>query len=128
MPDSSGIPGATSRDVGAAGSGRPTTHDIATRMLAFSKARLQAFQAYDIVINDIAWELLLGLFVAQERGQRIGIYQLCSDIPVHRRVSIRWLRALRASGLVEYDDLDGSTAQARLTRSADSALRHLIER
>lgn len=114
--------------LGAAGSGRPTAHDIAMRMLMFSKARLKAFAMHDVPINDAAWELLLGLFVAQERGQRLSLHKLCADVPLPAAVSLRWLRALQAAGMIQYDDRsEGMAAQARLTPVAEGVLRGLIE-
>jgi hypothetical protein len=113
--------------VGASGSGRPTAHDTATRMLAFSRARAQAFASHGMLINEVAWELLLGLFVAQERGRRLTVQRLCGDVALPAAVAVRWVRALRAHGLVGYDDQDGQAAGVRLTPAAETALRALID-
>lgn len=113
--------------VGASGSGRPTAHDTAMRMLAFSKARLQAFAPHDMMINDVAWDLLLGLFVAHERGRRLTVQGLCGEVPLPDAVAVRWVRALRANGLVGYDDQDGPAAPVRLTPAAETVLRGLID-
>jgi hypothetical protein len=112
--------------LGASGSGRPTAHDTATRMLAFSKARLQAFAPHGMVINDVAWELLLSLFIAQERGRRLTVPGLCGEVPLSGAVVLRWVRALRAGGLIAYDEQDG-TAAVRLTPAAETVLRRLID-
>ena len=117
-----------SASLGAAGSGRPTAHDIATRMLAFSKARLGAFAPYGMVINDVAWDVLLILFVAQERGQRLSLRQACQDIALPFAVTLRWVRALHDSGLVAYDEQgEGMAAPVRLTPAAEGAMRGLLE-
>lgn len=114
--------------LGASGAGRPTAHDRATRMLAFSQARIAAFAPFDLAITDIAWELLLALFVGQERGHRLSLRALCDTLDLPRTVSVRWLRALEAAGLLAYDDrVDGLSALVRLTPAAESALRGLIE-
>ena len=114
---------------GASGTGRPTPHDVAVKMLAFSAARIAAFAAFDLAINDIAWELLLALFVAQERGVALSVYGLCDTIDQPKGVSVRWLRALRACRLVDYGDDTGRSATAvRLTPAAADALRGLIAR
>ncbi|MEN2787074.1 hypothetical protein ACFOKI_07855 [Sphingomonas qilianensis] len=115
--------------IGAAGSGRPTAHDTATRMLAFNTARLAAFAPHGLIVSDAAWDVLLALFVAQERGLRLTIATLCDELPMPRASTLRWVRALHASGLLQEDDRSaGLTAAARLTPAADAALRGLIER
>lgn len=114
--------------LGASGAGRPTAHDIAARLLAFSRLRRKVFQPYGMAVNDIAWQLLLALFVAQERGTRVNIYRLCEDVPVPKGISVRWLRALRASGMIDYDDeTHGLSAPVRLTPAAEDSLRDLID-
>lgn len=114
--------------LGAAGAGRPIAHDVAMRMLAFAQARIRAFAPFDLVINDVAWELLLALFVAQERGRRLSIAALCDTLDPPPTVSFRWLRALATAGLVDYDDnVEGQSSLVRLTPAADQALRGLIE-
>lgn len=113
--------------LGAAGSGRPTAHDIATRMLAFNTARDAAFAPYGMVVNDIAWELMLRMFVAQERGVRLTVQQLCGDVATPRGVSLRWARALQANGLLDYDERAGLSAQVRLPVVAAQVLRQLLE-
>ncbi|MEG3088386.1 hypothetical protein [Sphingomonas sp. PB4P5] len=115
------------RFIGAAGSGRPTAHDIATRMLAFSQTRLAAFAAYDMVVNDVAWDLLLSLFIAHERGRRVTVQKLCDAVPLPGAVTLRWVLALRTSGLLRYNDQEGMAAQVRLTPAADGVVRGLIE-
>ena len=114
-------------ETGTTDGGRPTAYDTASRMLAFSNARLLAFERFGLVVNDIAWEVLLTLFVAQERGRRLSLHRLCDDISVPMAVAVRWARALRAHRLVDYEGMDGMVAQVRLTPAADAALRELIE-
>ena len=114
--------------IGTSGSGRPTAQEIASRLLAFSRIRERVFKPYGLAVNDIAWQLLLVLFVAQERGSRVNVYRLCEDVPVPKGVSVRWLRALRTSGMIDYDDMSfGSSAPVRLTPAAEDSLRDLIE-
>ena len=95
-------------------------------MLAFAKARAVAFAAHDLPINDIAWEVLLGLFVAQEHGRRLTLQKLCDEMRAPTSATLRWVRALRASGLVHYDDQIGIIAPARLTPAGEGTLRGLI--
>jgi phosphatidylserine/phosphatidylglycerophosphate/cardiolipin synthase-like enzyme len=110
------------------GNSRPTAQDIASRLLAFSQIRRKVFEPYGMTVNDIAWQLLLALFVAQERRRRVDIYRLCDDVPVPKTVSVRWLRALRSSGMIDYDDRSaGLSALVRLTPAAEDSLRDLIE-
>lgn len=114
--------------IGASGSGPPTAHDNASRLLAFSHIRSRVFEPYGLAVNDIAWQLLLALFIAQERGLRVTIYRLCDDVPVPKSVSVRWLRALRGSGMIDYDDATfGLSASVRLTPAAEDSLRDLID-
>ena len=112
----------------ASGTGPPTGLDVAARMLAFAQARSAAFAPFDLIVNDIAWELLLASFVAQERGQPVSIAALCDTLDLPRMVPVRWLRALGAAGLIDYsDEKDGQSALVQLTPAADQVLRQLIE-
>ncbi len=107
---------------------RPTAHDIAARLIAFGEVRTKVFEPFGMPVNDIAWQLLLRCFVAQERGLRTSIYRLCDEMPVPKSVSVRWLRALRGSGMVEYDeDASGLSATIRLTTNAEGSLRDLLD-
>lgn len=118
MPDEIGVP-----DVD-----RPTAHDIAARLLAFSEVRLKVFEPYGMTVNDIAWQLLLRCFVAQERGVHTTIYRLCDELSVPKSASVRWLRALRSCGMVDYhDEAIGLSATVRLTPAAEHSLRDLME-
>lgn len=114
--------------IGVRGSARRPLHDIAFRLLAFSRLRARVFEPYGMAVNDIAWQLLLALFVAQERGARTNLYRLCEDVAVPKGVSVRWLRALRSSGMIDYDDaLHGLSAPVRLTPAAEDSLRDLLD-
>lgn len=113
---------------GAADTDRPTAHDIAARLIAFGEVRTRVFEPFAMPVNDIAWQLLLRCFVAQERGLRTSIYRLCDDMSVPKSVSVRWLRALRGCGMVEYDEEAGAlSAAVRLSTKAESVLRDLLD-
>ena len=113
---------------GSADVERPTAHDIAARLIAFSEVRTKVFEPFAMPVNDIAWQLLLRCFVAQERGLRTSVYRLCDEMSVPKSVSVRWLRALRGCGMVEYDEDSGElSAAVRLTTRAEDVLRDLLD-
>ena len=112
----------------AAGRDRPSAEDIALRLLAFSRLRLKVFEPYGMTVNDIAWQLLLTCFVAQQHDRALSIYKVCDEVPVPKSVSVRWLRALRACGMIEYDESKlGLSAPVRLTPPAVHSLRDLMD-
>jgi hypothetical protein len=97
---------------------------LAYRMLA---ARHQRDHFFDpLVFGNPAWEMLLTLFVAGERGRPVLDASLSTGVP--QSVALRWLTYLqREKMLVEVEDPDhGPETLIRLTDKSRAAIRSYL--
>lgn len=61
----------------------------------------------DFHLADPVWDMLLDLYVARARGQRVSILDLAIAAGVPRSTGVRWVNNLVAAGQLErHDDAD----------------------
>ncbi|MDE2596772.1 MAG: MarR family transcriptional regulator [Sphingomonadales bacterium] len=122
--------GVISREIAAgAGSetGRPEAREtilqVAERLYAERRRRGKHFR--ETLFCDPAWDILLDLFIATERGRDISVTSACLAAGVPSTTGLRWLHILEDEGLVisEPDAHDGRRRFIRLTRDAMARMR-----
>ncbi|MET0251537.1 MAG: MarR family winged helix-turn-helix transcriptional regulator [Novosphingobium sp.] len=92
------------------------------RLLAFAtaiakarKARAELFGAE--MFSDPAWDILLGLFIAELRGTPPSTTSLCSNASIPHSTGLRWIAQLQKKGLIApaKGDRDGRIQRRSLT-------------
>lgn len=78
---------------------------------------------------DPAWDILLDLFVAEQRGVRISVTSACIASMVPTSTALRWIGLLQRSGLIvrERDRSDRRVAHVRLTPEGRQGLARWAE-
>jgi len=96
---------------------------IAERLHLARRRRGRHFR--DKLFCDPAWDILLDLFIAAERGRDISVTSACLAAGVPSTTGLRWLQMLEDEGLVisEPDAHDGRRRFIRLTREATARMR-----
>jgi len=77
------------------------------------------------LFGEPAWDILLDLFIAAERGLDISVTSACIAADVPSTTGLRWLHILEGEGLVksEADTQDGRRRFIRLTPDAHTRMR-----
>lgn len=112
---------------GYAVSDTSTYLDRATKLLDQRRIRLEAFgQAADL-FGDAAWDIMLGLFIAHERGEAMPATLAAAQLP--GSPGRRWLMALEQRGLTRgwIDHHDG-TRKVGLTPEAMTMMLQYLDR
>jgi DNA-binding MarR family transcriptional regulator len=83
------------------------------------RRRIEAF-GDDTLFGEPAWDILLDLFVAGERGKRVAVTSACIGSGVPSTTALRWLNVLELRGMVEREDdnHDARRSFVRLTAKA----------
>lgn len=70
------------------------------------------------LFGDPAWDILLDLFVAEARGNRVSVTDACLAAAVPMTTALRWVRQLESVGLVvrRADERDARRAWLVLTQ------------
>jgi len=93
------------------------------------RRRAECFPGTGELFRDPAWDILLHLFIAHERGevQTAGSAAIASGVAP--RVGQRWLKALESVGLVEsrQDPRTASAAKVRITPKAIEMMRCFLD-
>ena len=81
------------------------------------------------LFSEPAWDMLLDLFIAQEKGNDLSVSDTCIGAGVPATTGLRWIGVLETRGLVEKvrDCHDGRRSFVRLTASGAEALRLYLE-
>jgi len=103
--------------------GRADYGEMAQRMYRNRRRRSEIF-ADDTLFGEPAWDILLDLFVAGERGKRVAVTSACIGSGVPSTTALRWLNVLEMRGLVERED-DNQDARRSFVRLTARA-RHLM--
>lgn len=75
---------------------------IAQSIYRLRRIRDDAFE--DRIFADPAWDILLDLFIAAERGKKVSISSACIGATVPATTALRHLSALVKHGLISRDD------------------------
>lgn len=81
------------------------------------------------LFGEPAWDLLLGLYLAQEQQRRTSISAACIASASPQTTGLRWIRLLEEQGWVarEPDPLDGRRMWVTLTDRASEAMHGYLE-
>jgi len=81
---------------------------VAAQDLYRARRRRSAFFTGDL-FGEPAWDMLLDLYIAEKRNERISITSACMAADVPLTTALRWAKQLEAHGLVERtpDEKDG---------------------
>ena len=92
------------------------------RLLAARRKREEFFGA--ALFADPAWDILLELYAAELRQQRLSVSNLGIDTGVPATTVLRWIKTLETKGLVFRipDPIDGRRVFVSLTADAVSAM------
>lgn len=83
------------------------------------RARSEIFCAS--LFSDSAWDILLAAYISESEGALLTVSDLQAMLGVSLVNLSRWLRALGAQGLIEYESSDGTLpAEAAFRLSCDS--------
>ncbi|UYV16626.1 MarR family transcriptional regulator [Porphyrobacter sp. ULC335] len=77
--------------------------DIALRIYRQRRARAKHFSV-ERLFGEPAWDMLLDLFIRQERGEVVSIKSACIGSMVPHTTALRWLNLLAMEGLVALED------------------------
>lgn len=116
-------PAALPMDDGADGSallrGKADPAEQALQLYRERRRRIEAF-GDDTLFGEPAWDILLDLFVAGERGKRVAVTSACIGSGVPSTTALRWLNVLELRGMVEREDdnHDARRSFVRLTAKA----------
>ena len=80
--------------------------DPAEQALQFYRERRRRIETFgdDALFGEPAWDILLDLFVAGEKGKRVAVTSACIGAGVPSTTALRWLNVLELRGLVERED------------------------
>jgi DNA-binding MarR family transcriptional regulator len=123
------------RDLRAQGNGlnRAKRHltalERAQALYDLRRARDTFFGRNADLFSEPAWDILLDLFIAHERGIRVSVGSACIGACVSQSTGLRWIATLEHRGLVkrESDALDGRRTFVSLTPEARVALVSYLE-
>lgn len=98
--------------------------DHARRVYRERRRRLEIF-GDETLFGEPAWDILLDLYVAGEKGKRVAVTSACIGSGVPSTTALRWLNVLEARGLVEReeDNVDARRSFVRLTPRAQALMR-----
>ena len=69
------------------------------------------------LFGEPAWDMLLGLFVAEGEDRPMSVPTICSSAGVPKSTALRWLITLERRGAVVRDTADDERASVSLSRS-----------
>jgi DNA-binding MarR family transcriptional regulator len=84
----------------------------------------------DQVFADPAWDMILALYCAEGRGERLSVTSLGYSVGLPQATAARWISSLRRAGLVEQqqDERDGRRKFLRLSSLAQENVTSWLER
>ncbi len=133
MPENDALRIAIDVDSAAAPSGWVDPADLLhVARLLFEGLRARAALFPPALFGDHAWDILLVAYVCEAEGGQIATVDLPDMIGISLPNASRWLRALHAEGLLEFETGDSAsapTASFRLSAEAHQKLEtYLMER
>lgn len=106
-----------------------STLERAQALYELRRARDTFFGRHADLFSEPAWDILLDLFIAHERGIRVSVGSACIGACVSQSTGLRWIATLEHRGLVkrESDVLDGRRTFVSLTPEARVTLSSYLE-
>jgi DNA-binding MarR family transcriptional regulator len=103
-------------------------HELACRIGEVRKDRRHFFS--DDLFADPAWDMILSLYCAEGRGERVSVTALGHSVGLAQTTAVRWINALTKAGLIErcQDDHDRRRHFVRLTDPARHKITEWLER
>lgn len=100
--------------------------DKLKRLIRLRRAREAAFG--DDLFADPAWDMMLDLCLAAERGRRVSVSSLCIAASVPPTTALRWIKAMEDRNLVsrEADPKDGRRMFVSLAPTVQEKLKELL--
>jgi DNA-binding MarR family transcriptional regulator len=110
----------------------PSQPTLLTRAIALYKgrrARTTLLGRSADLFGEPAWDILLDLFIAREKGQLVSISSACIAADVPSTTALRWLSVLEQRGLVERlgDPADRRRFHLRLADEAHAQMRQWLK-
>jgi len=99
--------------------------EMALRMYRGRRRRADIF-CDETLFGEPAWDILLDLFVAGERGKRVAVTSACIGSGVPSTTALRWLNVLEMRELVERED-DNHDARRSFVRLTPKARQLMTE-
>jgi DNA-binding MarR family transcriptional regulator len=101
---------------------------IALRMVEARRVRTEMLGG-DLFF-DPAWDMLLALFMAGEKGEALSVSRLCTASAVPQTTALRWLACLEDARLITRgpDGRDARRTRIALSPKAAEAMRRLLVR
>jgi len=99
--------------------------ELAQRLYRDRRRRAEIF-ADETLFGEPAWDILLDLFVAGEKGKRVAVTSACIGSGVPSTTALRWLNVLEMRGLVERED-DNHDARRSFVRLTPKARLQMAE-
>lgn len=92
-------------------------HDRARALYRLRRNRDGAASDFRLLFGEPGWDILLDLFIAAQRGDRLQVSSVCLDAGVPSTTMLRWLARLESEGLIcrRADDRDGRRRFVDLT-------------
>jgi hypothetical protein len=109
-------------------SGPPDDAASAEALLTARRTRGEALGAG--LFADPAWDMLLALFAAAERGEALSVSRLCAAAEVPQTTALRWLEQLERGRLIARaaDAADARRTLVSLAPDAREKMRLLLRR
>ena len=102
--------------------------DLACRIHNSRHERRRFFP--DELFADPAWDMILALYCAESRGERLSVTSLGYSVGLPQATAARWIASLRKSGLIDQqqDERDGRRKFLRLSPAAEDKVTAWLER
>lgn len=106
-------------DVPIKPSERPIVSEAVVRRVLKRRRDRETYFDTDL-FADPAWDILLELYAAELRQQRLAVTSVCAAAAVPMTTALRWISLLEGRGLIDRrpDPLDGRRFYLALTRAA----------
>jgi len=108
---------------------QPSYVERAAALYEQRRLRQRLFGHPDGLFQEPAWDMLLHLFIQQERGDRVPISNLSSASCVPQTTALRWIKVLEREGLARcwQSKSDARVRYVELTPHAQDVMLHYLD-
>lgn len=109
---------------------QPSYAERAVALYEQRRLRQRLFGHPDGLFQEPAWDMLLHLFIQQERGERVPISNLSSASCVPQTTALRWIKVLEREGLAQcwQSKSDARVRYVTLTPHAQDIMLRYLDR